>query len=293
MVELPPDSFKPLSSVEVMVPHFTLVHDFGITRDFFAFFAPAMRFDAMKLVMGGSPADCSLQTDGPTKLYLVPRRGGTPTVVDAGRAFATHIVNAFQTARWTVVDAVAMPRLEDPPRGVPSVRMTRLAHRDGQLQTKELCRHLTEFPATAPDKQGRAYRYAYAASDPFGWTKIDTLSGRTWLCSCASGRPHLEPVFVSAPGALEEDEVIFTSTQIHNKKRKQIHPHSHRAGWSGLRSTSASWFCASPTRAPCSPRACSRRRGLAHSRCTAVSSESGNFAPELLKKFTKPKVQRS
>ena len=207
IASLPDGSFKPLHVREVLVPHFSIIHDFGITRDYYVFFAATMVFDWFAFFCGASMADCSRQTTGSTKMYLVHRWHirQRPEVLDAGHVFSTHVVNAFQTARWVVADVVAMPRLLDPPRGMPDVRMMRFASRDGAVTSHVMCSHLTEFPTTAPAVQGLAYRFAYAASDPFGWTKIDTVSGMTWLCSCVSG-PHAEPVFVPAPDGKNEDD---------------------------------------------------------------------------------------
>lgn len=62
-----------------------------------------------------------------------------------------------------------------------------------------------EFPCINPEHVGHAYRFAYMASDPWGWVKLDVTSGRTWHVACIAG-PHMEPAFVPRSACATEDD---------------------------------------------------------------------------------------
>ena len=202
-VALLPGGWTPVQSSCVQVPHFTLVHDFGVTPRHYVFFAPSMHMDYMALARGQSLAQCCQQV-GPTHLYLVPRWGeGPPRVLRAQNQFVSHVANAYEHNGQLTVDAVV---LSPPPHNSrTTAQLTRFQPApDGEVRHRALWGGLTELPATAPAAQGRYYRWVYATGRPFGWVKVDVRRGGVQRCTCVPG-VHMEPVFVAAPGAQTED----------------------------------------------------------------------------------------
>jgi len=216
------------------VPGFAFIHDFAITPRYAVFFQSPVEFNPLPFVLGwrGAGECVKFRPDRPTRIILIPRStdiGASKTqagqaeapkaiVLETEAGFVFHHANAFEQADGSqiVVDSVcyaSFPEVE-PGSDFGEVDFDALA--PGQLwrftldlTSCQVSRELLEsrcceFPALAPDRVGRPYRYVYlgAAHKSQGnaplqaLIKCDLQTGDRQIWSTAPDGFMGEPVFV-------------------------------------------------------------------------------------------------
>lgn len=234
------------------VPGFAFMHDFAITPNYCIFFQAPISFNPLPYLLGlrGAGQCLQIQSNQPTQVIVIPRRGSEPVQripVQAG--FVFHHANAFEQAGRLYVDSIcyaSFPTI-DPTQDYREVRFSELPpgqlwrfQFDLQQQTVERQQiepRCCEFPVVHPDYVGRPYRYAYmgAAHSAEGnaplqaLLKIDAVSGDRQLWSAAPHGFTGEPIFVPRPqGEAEDDGWLLTLIFDGQQERSQLVIHDAR-----------------------------------------------------------------
>lgn len=218
IIEFKPDCFEPHSIQTFVHTGFTHFHDFGVTADFYVFFAADMSFDIPSFALSGKPVtECISQGSGKTIIYLVPRRTSAfDKVLRAfvSRTFVTHIANAYQDAGRVVVDCMACQDVSL--TKVPDVRLFRHSIELSSLAAKseQLTHTLCEFPTVNPRFNTGSYRYCYftactshESTHPDVYVKRDMRTGEEIFTRAGDG-VHTEVSFVGT-GPQEDDGFLI------------------------------------------------------------------------------------
>lgn len=130
--------------------------------------------------------------DLPTRLGVVPRRGGEPRWFEAAPTYVLHWINAYEDGNTIVLDGYfqtdPMPR-PNPADGVYAGLKTmvdlhafgarphrwRLDLETGRCTEERLFDDVSEFPSLNYAKPGRRNRYAWSMTAPKGWFLFDGL----------------------------------------------------------------------------------------------------------------------
>ncbi|MBW4615551.1 MAG: carotenoid oxygenase family protein [Desmonostoc vinosum HA7617-LM4] len=213
-------------------PGFCFIHDFVITSNYCIFFQNPVTFNPIPVALGIRAAgECiKFQTNQPTRIIVIPRTPKTePTqvkILETESGFVFHHINAYEVKDEVVIDSIcyqSLPQVEpesdfrqvDFEAGSPGqLWRFNLNLQDGVVQRKLIESRCCEFPSIHPANVGRSYRYMYigAAHAETGnaplqaLLKIDLESGTRQLWSAAPGGFIGEPIFVSRPGSVTEDD---------------------------------------------------------------------------------------
>ncbi len=211
------------------------LHDFGLSRNFAAFYLSPYVLDIEKLTRHG----CSLMEAldwrpelGSRLLVLSREEGEEVASIGLGRRFSLHVANCFEEGRFLVVDTTEFERpLYEQYQGVPelfrSVDRGRPARLVIDLERGELSQRRTvdypnapDFPSVDPRQAGEATRHCWmlglsAAGVP-GGKFFDQLACIDW----EEGRPREvyqaprgtylggEPAFVPNPALRGQGAVV-------------------------------------------------------------------------------------
>jgi carotenoid cleavage dioxygenase-like enzyme len=147
--------------------------------------------------------------------------------------FLFHHVNAVDRDGAVDVDVVAYPdpsvlyelrlanlRSSTPPRGTGELwRMTVPISRGGEIEERRLSDVPLELPRIAPFVEGRAHRFVYAVGNQDRASffdclhRVDVRDGTVRTFTQPGLFPN-EPVFIPAPGSVDEDEGVVLSLAI-------------------------------------------------------------------------------
>jgi len=210
------------------MPGFAFIHDFAITPNYAIFFQNPVSFGPLPFLLGLKGAAECIRFDPkqPTKIWLIPRRGGEVQVIDADPCFVFHHANAYEQEGQVIVESVCydrFPSLEGSAsykevdfEAVPAGQLWRFALDldTNTAQVTPLITRCVEFPTLHPDQVGRPHRYLYigAAHAPSGnaplqaLLKLDQHTGESQLWSAAPRGFMGEPLFVPRPQATQEDD---------------------------------------------------------------------------------------
>jgi beta,beta-carotene 9',10'-dioxygenase len=171
-----------------------------------------------------------------TRFHVIDKDTGAVKRVAQARAFfAFHHVNAFDVGNEIVADVVAFPdadvinqlyleRLRSQVAlSVGKLTRFRIGPR-GDVREEELSTRAIELPRIYyRGRAGRAYRYVYAAGNEVPGQFFDNLvkldlqraAAQSWReADCYPG----EPVFVSRPSAVDEDDGVVFSVVLDAKR---------------------------------------------------------------------------
>ncbi|MDP3274327.1 MAG: carotenoid oxygenase family protein [Deltaproteobacteria bacterium] len=206
------------------------VHDFALTEHHRLLFLCPARFDVVRTMLGLRTPVSGMQYDPSrgTKIWIVPREGGEPTVLEAPLGFVFHHVNAWENADKTIVcDALVYghyPTLPHPwdldtlaiaPARADLAYVTRITLDPTRrvVQSERWLDLPCELPGIDPARVGQPYRYAWVtATDRHRPMQVVTrvakldMHTRTTVEREFFPRVVGEPVFVARDGASTQDE---------------------------------------------------------------------------------------
>ncbi|KGF72694.1 Apocarotenoid-15,15'-oxygenase [Neosynechococcus sphagnicola sy1] len=219
------------------IPGFAFLHDFALTPNYYLFFQNPVAFNPLPYLLGlRGAAECiKFQAQQPTRILVIPRRGGGAVQrLATDPCFVFHHANAFEQGENLVVDSVcyqSFPQVQ-PNQTYLDVKFAELPPSqlwrfDLNLATQSVQRQCLdqrscEFPTLPPTQVGQPYRYLYiaAAHDPQGNAplqailKLDLASGDRQIWSAAPRGFVGEPVFVPRPPGIsngkEDDGWLLT-----------------------------------------------------------------------------------
>lgn len=216
---------------EIKVPSFLMIHDMIMTKQHLVFVAPPVKMNPMDLFTGKSTIADALKyfETEPLRIFIV-RRDGTGGVVVAEQPanIVFHNGNGFEREDGKLVlDTMLAPngdtvlkaiyawsetKLPEPAQGI----FTRLVidPATGAVESRTDINPDQEFPRFNQRLAGTDLRYLYTgqtslADDPFAFThliKNDLHQQKNVMIQTDAGRAMGEPVFVSRPGAENEDD---------------------------------------------------------------------------------------
>ena len=221
------------------VAGFAFLHDFILTENYYVFFQNPVSFNPLPYILGWTGAAQCLHFDAeqPTRILVIPRRGGSVRVFLTDACFVFHHANGYEQGQELILDAICYSRFPTIDQqtdyqtvdfaSLPSGQLRRFrvnltTHRVTQTLLLERC---CEFPQVHPQRVGRAYRRVYlgVAADPVanaplqGIMALDVETGRQqmWL----AGRRGFvsEPVFVPRGEAEDQGWLI---TVVYNAARQ-------------------------------------------------------------------------
>ncbi len=220
----------------IVLPDPVMNHDFVLTRHHLVFCIGPILVQPVRMILGLKSFDATLNWDGgrPTRILIVPRDGKTaPRWVETGPFFQFHFANGFEEndgtlvldlARYpdyTTIGAALRSYWKSEWRADGMARLTRLRiFPAGRVESQVFDSGVAnEFPCIDPRRLGRAYRYAYIASNPAGSrmglqqrvSRVDFQTGSVTSHDFAPDGYAGEPLFVprGAEGA-EDDGIVIT-----------------------------------------------------------------------------------
>jgi len=231
---LAPDSTEPevIASMPVRKPAY--MHSFGLSERFLVLAEFPFVVNPPSLALSGRPyiENYRWRPELGTRFTLVDRATGATTgPFETDPFFAFHHVNSFEQEGETVVDICTYPdagliedfyldRLRDgKPIASPELRRFRIRPESGEIEHERLVDQDFDLPRINYGRcNERPYRYVWGAGvgDNGWWDRIvkadvEQRTTTVWVeDGCAPG----EPVFVSAPGAADEDEGVVLSVVL-------------------------------------------------------------------------------
>ena len=218
----------------IVLPDPVMNHDFVLTANHLVFCIGPILVQPVRMILGLKSFDATLTWDGarPTLVLIVPRDGRTaPRRVEIDPFFQFHFANGFEEPDGTLV--LDMARYPDyatigtalrtywksdwPAEGMAQLTRMRIDP-SGAVEIRTFDSGVAnEFPSVDPRRVGRAYRYAYIASNPatslMGLqqrvSRIDTQSGTVVSHDVSPDGYVGEPLFVPrSPEGAEDDGVV-------------------------------------------------------------------------------------
>ena len=185
--------------------------------------------------------------DIPTRLAVLPRRGGTDEIMwfETDPTFVLHWINAYEDGDEIVLDGffeeqpapdplpgddleTMMFRYLDMHRMRPRAHRWRLNLTTGHATEEHLSERTMEFGMINGTVGGKPYRYAYNALPTVGWfgfegiVKHDVETGEETPYELPPGVYNSETVMAPRPGAVNEDDgwlITFTSDMNNDESR--------------------------------------------------------------------------
>lgn len=209
----------------------TMMHDFIATDRHLVFFAPPLRLNMLRAMLGlGSYAsNLSWRPELGTEIIVVPIDDPDRTVrIEAPPFYQWHFANAYDRDGRVVVDFIhyrdfsTSQWLAEITQGAPSsmwgstLMRAELDLTRATAALSPLWEHPVEFPRIDPRRCGRQHRFlwmvahANAAASAQGpadrIVRFDTASGDVRWAHRDPGEYASEPVFVPRPNATAEDD---------------------------------------------------------------------------------------
>lgn len=215
------------------IPGFAFIHDFALTPNYAIVFQNPVQLNPLPYLLGlrGAAQCIQFNAQEPTRVWLLPRRGGTPQMLTMPACFVFHHANAYEAGDEIHVESIAyshFPNLEPGTdfrevnfAALPSSLLWRIQLNpktkavDWQVVSDRPC----EFPVVHPAKVGQPYRYTYLAAghDPKTNAPLQAL----WRCDRQTGEEQFwsaaprgfasEPIFV--PRGLQKGDFLWQGAQ--------------------------------------------------------------------------------
>ncbi|MBA3538316.1 MAG: carotenoid oxygenase family protein [Deltaproteobacteria bacterium] len=219
----------------VPLPGPRLPHDMAFTERFAILNDLPLFWDAALLAKGVYRP--RWRPDLPTRLAVIPRRGGDVRWFEAAPTYVLHWINAYEDGDTIVLDGYfqedPMPR-PDPADGpyaalkkmVDLHAMRARPHRwrldltTGACREERLFDDISEFPSLNYARPGQRHRYVWSMTAPLGWflfdgiVRYDLETGAIARFTYPAGTYASEAPMAPRPGATAEDDgwlVTFTS----------------------------------------------------------------------------------
>ncbi len=205
-------------SVDVPTPGSPMVHDCGLTANYFLLLDFPVTFD-LEVVSKGGQLPYRWNPEYGARVGLLPREGDADDVVwcEVEPCFVFHPMNAYEDADGRVVfDVVRHPRmfatdLLGPAEGPPTLERWLLDPAGGAVKEERLDDRTQEFPRHDERLVGKPYRFGYTAgfSESFefgGLIKHDLHNRTSEVHREGAGRSFMEPVFVPCGADADEDD---------------------------------------------------------------------------------------
>ncbi|DBB11283.1 TPA: hypothetical protein ACH3X3_006718 [Trebouxia sp. C0006] len=227
-------------------------HDFAVSESYYIFFYSDTTFELVQFLLGRQGlAQCLNMTDGPMKIYLVPRNGDKPIVIDnVEPCFLIHFANAYEEGDEVVVQAIGWgPEIVRDLAAMQGsgvfgtfskgdynkVPVTSLWSHRINVKTGKVKREClfgdqrNDHPRVNPSFYSKPTRYVYVnacmpedgnvANPPQAFTRVDVQTGETqaWFpgirCFCE------ELVFVPGPKAATQETDGFLLGMVYDAAR--------------------------------------------------------------------------
>jgi len=230
----------------VPLPGPRLPHDMAFTESYAILNDLPLFWDPELLAKGAHRP--RWRPDLPTRLGVVPRRGGEPRWFEAAPTYVLHWINAYEDGNTIVLDGFfqvdPMPR-PDPADG-PYAALKKMVdvhamgarpHRwrldlaTGKCTEERLFDDISEFPSIHYARPGRRHRYVWSMTAPLGWFLFDGLvrydleTGAIDRYQFPEGTYASEAPMAPRPGSTAEDDgwlVTFTTDIKHDRSECQI-----------------------------------------------------------------------
>jgi carotenoid cleavage dioxygenase len=196
----------------------TMMHDFNITENYVVFMDLPAVFNLDLAIVGEMPIEWS--DSYPARLGVMPRNGDDSQVrwYDINPCYVFHQMNSYEEGASIVIDVVRFDHIwkkgaADFP--APMLWRSIIDTVTGRVQETQVDDRSGEFPRINDAHVGRSYRYGYEMSigktvsgraDAGALLKYDRHLGSNTSIELESGVVSGEAVFVSAEGAVEEDD---------------------------------------------------------------------------------------
>ncbi|NLU84561.1 carotenoid oxygenase family protein, partial [Rhodococcus sp. HNM0569] len=212
----------------VPIPSLGFVHDFALTERHMVFvLGPLVVRHPIPVALGLRPFDHALsyEPDRGTRIVLVPRDGGEPTVFEHDALLYFHVTNAHEDGDRTVVELVAHDgdagwagwnrHLHDyrgnagPAFGGTLTRLV-VDRRARRVTSSVLSENGCEFPQLDPRVAASRHRHTYLAEasttggDPDSIATIDHDTGAARRYVADDGNTICEPLFAPDPDTAGE-----------------------------------------------------------------------------------------
>lgn len=227
LFELPDGgSARRMASIPLAGP--TMIHDFIATANHLVFFAPPLRLQIARqlLGLGAFGENLAWRPELGTEIVVVPiDRPDQPVRIAAEPFYQWHFSNAFERDGRIVVDLVrypdfasnawlaSLPLGEDRPGSPGTFCRATIDLQAARMTSEEIWGASCEFPRVAPGALTKPYRYAWMAAHAGGYSglfdrvaKLDVETGAVCAIDPGAGCYPSEPVFVQRPGATKEDD---------------------------------------------------------------------------------------
>ncbi len=205
-------------TVDVPTPGSPMVHDCGITANYFLLLDFPVTF-SIEAAANGSQLPYQWDPEYGARVGLLPRTGGSEDVVwcEVDPCFVFHPMNAYEDSDGRVVfDVVRHPRMFatdrlGPNEGPPTLERWLLDPAGGAIKEERLDDRTQEFPRHDERLVGKPYRFGYTAgfSKNFefgGLIKHDLRDRKSEVHREGAGRNFMEPVFVPRTDDAGEDD---------------------------------------------------------------------------------------
>lgn len=205
---------KVRKTVDVPTPGSPMVHDCGITENYFILLDMPVVFKPEPRALPYAWDD-----DYGARVGLLPREGSADDVVwcEVDPCYVFHPMNAYEDADGRVVlDVVKHPKMfatdmQGPNEGPPTLERWLVDPKGGPVKREVLDDRGQEFPRHDERLVGKPYRYGYTAGfaaglEMGGLMKHDLRDGKTELHNEGEARRFLEPVFVPRSADADEDD---------------------------------------------------------------------------------------
>lgn len=200
------------------IPGFAFIHDFALTPTYAIFFQNPVRLNPIPYLLGlrGAAQCISFNPQQPTRIWLMPRNGGTPQCLTMPACFVFHHANAYEEGNQITIDSIAYDHFPSPEPGMdfrnvnfaalPPSLLWRIQLNLEKQRVQQNCldSRCCEFPTVHPHWVGQPYRYVYMAAghDPVenaplqALLRRDLITGEEDIWSFAPKGFVSEPVFV-------------------------------------------------------------------------------------------------
>lgn len=213
------------------IPGFAFIHDFALTPTYAIFFQNPVALNPIPYLLGlrGAAQCIRFNPQEPTRIWLMPRQGGTPHCLTMPACFVFHHANAYEEGSQITIDSIAYSHFPAPQPAMdfrdvnfadlPPSQLWRIQINleDDSVRPDCLDPRCCEFPTLHPHWVGQPYRYVYMAAghDPVenaplqALLRRDLITGEEQLWSFAPHGFVSEPVFV--PKGLQADKPIWAA----------------------------------------------------------------------------------
>lgn len=214
-----------LGSVPLERP--VMLHDFVCTDNYLVFFVSPVRVKVLNALLGlGDFSDLFEWTpaDGTEVIVVSIDRPSEVVRFRTEAFFQWHFSNAFEQDGRIVVDYARYPNFDSfralATSAIPSGQFYRavIDLHQRSMQSGAVSALGCEFPRVHPEREGRAYQYAWLMStNPHGLARLDVSSGEDVTYVFPPTQYASEPVFV-ATGDGEMDGYVLSLVYDHSTK---------------------------------------------------------------------------